>query len=220
MKIKNIFEPIAKPFKLVDKEILRWYTKRAKKLEEKGDITPKIKALQSLHYNLKIGNSLFLGFSKDLTKWVFYEGFSLSPSAADKTLDINNGKEIDSSGNLIYTDPIVPHLRKVTNLSRLPALAWGLVNTGKGVSDVYNHFVNGQIINANETLFNFSTGIEHLALASSIYFKARDPALLDKAPVWKNLYEKAKEKIKNLVPKPAPEPALIKVNYSLEEKLA
>jgi hypothetical protein len=109
--------------------------------------------------------------------------------------------------------------KSITNSARLPTLLWGLANTGKGLYDVVDYLISGRSPNWAETNFNLSTGIEHLALASSIYFKARDPALLEKNPAWKNALNKVKEKIQEMLPQPEPQPVPVRANYSLENKL-
>lgn len=227
MKIKNIFKPIAKPFKFIDKEVLRWYTKKAKKLEEKGYDVKKINlGLSGVYLLTQISSGTILK-SPLFEIYSFYgllPGCDLARNFYNSFIHPENSHT--SSREKIIEEPIIEKYKKITNLSRLPALAWGLVNTGKGIYDVGRYVATGESPNWSETAFNLSTGIEHLALASSIYFKARDPKLLDKAPAWKNAYEKSKEKVKEIkegikgaLPEPVPELIPIKSNYSLEGRL-
>lgn len=204
MQIKKYLEYIVEPFKKVDKEILRWYTKKAKKLEEKGKEIKKINLGLSAVYH-PIGCALIvLGGSPFL---------HLYHAGIDSARNVFGRKDIISE--VLFKDNLVLETYKViSNFLRLPVITWGVLNTAKGTSDIYNYFFHGQSPNWPETAFNFSTGIEHLALASSIYFKARDPKLLDKEPLWKDTLNKVKNKLEKIIsPNPEPVPINSKNNY-------
>ncbi|MDP3966076.1 MAG: hypothetical protein Q8Q04_00920 [archaeon] len=193
--------------KKIDKEVLRWYTKVGTDLEKKGKNINKINlSLTGVYLPLMGINPGGFYLDTVLTGMDYSSNFINYFLPKEEVISKTTAKK---SPFEIY--------EKITNSFRLPILAWGTINTIKGISDLYSYFAHGESPNWSETAFNFSTGIEHLALASSIYLKARDPKLLDKAPAWKDMLNKSKNKLEEIV-SPVPKPVPVEATkYSMGE---
>jgi hypothetical protein len=100
---------------------------------------------------------------------------------------------------------------------RLPSLIYGVIKTAQVINELYN---TSQGINEPELYNNLLETYNFIGYAHSRYVKEFDDKLLEKQPMWKdalNLVKKLGNKARELLP--TPQPAPIKANYSLEDKI-
>jgi len=203
IKMSKNLETLAKPFKYVDGQILRQYSKLTKKWEDRGHSRYSLSMIPSI-----IGGSIVISLSSlsnplvallgglDLGK--NYVGFFFGESA-------ERGYE-QNEERIQINNPIGYAITKLHRMARTPMFLTGAFFTGKGILDFYDYFVNRNDVSLMEGFKNLSFGVSNLGFSSSMYIRDSDPKLLDKAPFWKTAYDWATDKIKPLVPQPQPIP--------------
>ncbi len=205
--------------KAIDREVLRQYSKIAKKWEDKGRNIYHLSSAVGLPGIILTGTASTPLNLQELELVVGAFGgldtgrnlLGLAGMVGDENID--NKIRVRDSLPSTYTNPIV----------RLPLLVSAVGLLGKVGYDIYNSFFNGEPMPA-ETADLAELGLGYLGLASSMYLKERDPKLLQKQPFWKTAYEKAKEKVAELgerardwIPQPVPEPIPIRNYETLED---
>lgn len=214
----------ARAVKALDREVLRQYSKVAKRWEDKGRDIYHLSSAVGISSLILIGitgNRFFdiLGISSENFKFMY-----LFPACWDNVDNLHglrrkrNEELSDSSTKAIY--PAERFYTTVNRAIRLPCFLSGIGMVGKTVYDAYNYLLNGEPIALGEDFILAQTGLGFIGTASSMYLKDRDPKLLQKDPLWKRAYESAKskyhetkEKIGELVPKPILEPAHARASY-------
>jgi len=207
-------ESLLKPVKFVDEQILRQYTKIAKKWEDKGRNIYALSLFFSFPGIMLITDSFdrqFGSLAGDLI-YLFSYGFD----NAQNILGFSGFlKENKISSEAISLNPAEEYTKKMNRMIRLPTFLSGVGLVGKSSYDFINYFVNGEPFD-NTISHQLSLGLGLLCAASSQYIKDRNPKLLDKEPFWKKAYSSLKEKADSLMPKPMPDPIPVESYSTLE----
>ena len=194
-------ESLLKPAKFVDEQILKQYTKIAKRWEDGGRNIYNLSILIGLPSKYLIvvgGNRIFgqhIGFWAEaaLYNWDFaYNLYGFTGCI----------KEQKTTDDAISLDPIIRMLKKINKSVRLPTFLSGASLVGKSLYDFVNYFVNGEPIDYT-TCDTLMLGTGLLMVASSQYLKDRNPKLLDKEPFLQKAYDWIKERVTLTVPQPA-----------------
>ncbi len=195
-------EKLLKPAKWLDEQVLRQYTKVAKKLK------------------LDKGNRRYLAACP-----VWLSGLLLCALAEDKlfgtTIPLRLGINIFDFGHnfegatdqidnetqnpQLSIDPKTFIYKKLNSSTRLPVFTAGLGFTGTFLVDLYQKLKHGEPIDP-KSYDQLQYGLGLIALASSMYIKETDPKLLQKDSAWKTAYNRVKEKVDSLAPQPIPQP--------------
>ncbi len=196
--------------KRIDREVLREYSKIAKRWEDKGR---NIKTLTIISNLGGIGFDIYIAY--------------IAPTIAGNAniilgylLGMDFGRNSLEKIDQPITDTIVcPNIYKeITNLSRLPCFALGAGYSLDGLFGLYNYFVNNDNSMLNGSMPSLLQGLSYLGFSSSVYLKARDPKLLDKKSLWDQVYDGVADKVKSLMPSPVPQPVSIRTSY-LEDRV-
>ena len=198
----------------LDEQVLRQYTKLAKRWEDKGGNIYHLSSALGLPAKALIitgGDNFFggyagLGIDFLLYNWDWAYNFDGL---------MGHIKEQDTTDSTISLDPHIEFYKKVNRRVRLPTLLSGIGLVGKSAYDFVNYFANGVPFD-NSSLGSFTLGLGLLSIASSQYLKDRNPKLLDKQPVWRNAYDWIKNKIGSLTPQHVPLPVPVQTYSNLE----
>lgn len=199
-------EGILKPVKYVDEEILRWYTKK------------------SVEFKIDKGRrKYFAGFGLGLLgaflsiHALYNNGLGLLDRGLFTFCRLNDGlynvhgiffgdKEDQISGVGGAADELSYNCKQYNTAVRLPTILAGVGLVGKFGLDLCDRLVNSTPISNDSTICLY-LGTSFLSTASSMYIKSSNPKLLEKQPAWKKVFEKTKEKIKEYISPPIPQPA-------------
>jgi len=208
-------EDFLKPVKFVDEQVLRQYTKLAKRWEDKGRSRYELASFFSLS---SLATFAYVGHDKkiegnlqDIIPFFYTPIF-----AADFWVNVLEPilkKETSLDGTNIMSHPVLEIYKKVPNLVRLPSLIAGLSFMGKGTFELVDYFQSKNPESLNNGIESIVLGYSFTSLASSIYIKDYDPKLLDKKSVWEKVYDWGKEKISS------PEPIPVEEYSTIENKL-
>ena len=197
---------LLKPFKAVDEQILKQYSKLTKKWEDKG------RGRYSLS-NLFNIPSFIVGLGGYNTGWV--HGWNFSNDNIVKAY----GKDFNVQENSSKVEDGNPIIKAIDRATRMPLLITGIGFAGTGLYEVISGLYSGDNQCIPKGFDYLSTGISFIGGSSSQYVKDSNPKLLDKKPFWKTTYEKVRDKVKDLVPEQNPFPAPAPIgNYSTLEE--
>lgn len=208
MKLEKLLAPI----KAIDEEILRNYSKITKKWEDKGRNKYKL----SMMCNIP---TWFFGIgTSELLYTLGISGYSKGYDCGQNLIGLltgehNKGTQEQKNG-FVVTNPYFYNMEKIMKLIRMPLFLGGSASMIKGAINLYNSFANNEQTALGEAFQDFQLGVTFLGLTSSIYIKGSDPKVLDKKSLWdktKDLAYNTKEKIKDLIPNPAPIPEPIPI---------
>lgn len=202
-------EKLLKPVKRTDQEILRYYSKIAKKWEDKGRNIYHLTSMIGLPSKVLIilGVDQFyksMGFAIELSLYNWDWTLNLSQL-------INPKKEIYKDGAYVSPSPLLELCKKINRTVRLPTIIASAGLIGKSAYDVAKYFITGEPTDST-TISSFMLGMGLFQVASSQYLKDRNPKLLEKSPAWKTAHNWIKEKAKSLVPSPQPIPQPVSIN--------
>ena len=198
------WESLLKPAKYLDEQVLREYTKVAKKWEDGGrNIYHLSSAFGFPSKILIVGgvDTLFfprVGLLIDMAiyNWDFIYNYVGLKGNLIEEKETNREKCIN---------PEMDFFKQINRTVRLPTLVAGVSLIGKSTYDFYNYFAHGEPIE-KDTLGAFTLGMGLVGIASSQYLKDRNPKLLKKDPAWKTISNFVKEKLSVLPPEPVPSP--------------
>ncbi len=201
-------DEILKPAKWVDEQVLRQYTKIAKKWEDKGYSRYTLSNLINIP-------AFFLPLLYGIVNPVapYFHGVHLAQDNFIKPYD----NEFNASNSAIAKNshPLV----KLDRITRMPLFLAGVGFTSFGLYSAIVGWYNNDNLTFSDGIINLKLGIPFLSSASCCYIKDADPKLLDKQPFWKAAYNWAKEKASSLVPKFVPQP-VPSASFSLEKQIA
>lgn len=204
-------ESLLKPVKWVDEQILRQYTKAAKKWEENNWNKYSLTTALSLggyiaiilhpsdpEVKRHIAEADFVDMLPAYTIATSYMGL-LAHDIIHSLENKYNQKTEETSGE-IAEDKLNYLTKKIHRLARLPVLGYGVSGFYRFGASVAEYGINA----FDEYSASFVVGLAFSTLASSMYIKDSDPKLLDKQPFWKKAYNLIKEKIGSLASQPVP----------------
>ena len=215
MALKDLLKPV----KFADEQVLRQYTKLAKKCEDRGvgkyalsaglngvaklALVPAWVTSISNHNNISAG--IAFGASVENTLELFI--YNITAYEAEK-LETCSGVK----------DPFVEKMKSVYSNIRLPVLAGAASQIGIGVANLHNYFFEGDGSALPIGVQQMFLGAGLLSWSSAMYVRDSNPKLLDKKPFWKTTYEKAKNKVRDLIPEQnfVPSPVSIRSCNALE----
>lgn len=203
--MKNI-DSLLKPLKVLDEEISRPYARLTKKWEDKGHSRYSLSGACDIFSGLLIYQLIpNLSYRKEIPSQIL--GGSIGFSAGDSLCGFYglNLSGLEEKDRKYVINPIRHAINKFIKLIRMPELATGVGLAGKGAYDIYNYFHNGEPT-LNDGVNNLLFGASFISNASAWYIRQSDPKILDKKSVFKKAFEKAKEKMGELIPSPTPIP--------------
>ncbi len=217
MTVKNTLQEFKQnTWDKLDETILKQYTRLTKKWEEKG------------HSRYSLANAFSLStfpFIHIIGNYYKNYDIVLTPVSGIMASDVTRNlldpffkkEDITSDGTTAKDSNMVRRIfEKLAEWTRLPLFLSGAGLMAKGGMNLVDYFQTQNSNSLNDALNDLSLGYTLFGTASSMYIKESDPRLLDKAPMWKKAYESLKEKAKELLPQPMPNPAPAAVNRSLE----
>ncbi len=200
-------EYLLKPVKWVDKQILREYTKLARKAEKKG--VGKFVLATGLNGAAKLSFMATWFISSQIRDYTRY-GIAMGASLENTfELFIYNLAAFHAEGLATSSrvkDPFVERMKSIYSIVRLPVLAGAASQIGMGVTNLYNYFAKGDASALPAGIQQTVLGIGLLSWSSAMYVRDSDPKLLDEAPFWQSAYSWAKKQVGYLVPNPQPQP--------------
>ncbi len=199
-------EELLKPVKWIDTQVVKGYTKVGERFHL-GEGKRKYVAsllLNMTNASLGIGPARHLG----LELWKGYSALAIGVVDSFYNwyglVSQNTDHQTDGAETI---NPALHLFKRHNSIMRLPALLSGVGLIAKSGFDLYSSIKEGTSLDQNSWDY-FQWGVGQLALASSMYFKAMDPKLLNrsKQPFWQRVYSSLKEKARSLAPQPAPVP--------------
>lgn len=189
----------------LDEQVLRQYTKIAKKWEDNGRNIYHLSSavgIPAIPLLVNGGNELF---GENVGFWILASLYLWDITYNAHGL-MGEVREQDTTDGAVSLNLSIEFYKKVNRYVRLPTFLSGAVSVGISTYGFINYFVNGGPFD-NTTWESLTFGAGLLGLASSMYIKDRNPKLLDKEPFLKTAYNWFKEKFDFLTPQPAPQPA-------------
>ncbi len=212
-------EELLKPVKWIDTQVVKGYTKVGERFHlEEG----KNRYFAAIFLN--IGSSV-LGTrpAQDVGLQLWDRCSDLAIGFVDSVYNwygmVKQNKDDQSDGTKVI-DPTIHQFQRHDSIMRLPTLLSGVGLITKSGIDLYYSIKEGTPV--SEHCYDyFQWGIGQLALASSMYFKAMDPKLLNKSkqPFWQRVYSSLQEKVRSLAPQPTPVPIPIPRYSPVEPRL-
>ncbi len=206
--MKKTLEELIKPIKYVDEQVLRQYTKLAKKVEARRISKYKLASyLNITAAGFSIPASILGFLSAISSKRSAYGGGGALCVFTNMIYATGINKEMERAEKLemVYgvKDSCIESLRWCDRVLRLPMLLTGIYFLGDGIIDIYRSLKGGNIA-INDAITQSSYLLNILLYASAQYIRDTDPKLLQKEPLWKKAYNWCKEKAGSLVPQPVP----------------
>lgn len=202
MNLVDIVEKACMPIKAIDDFVLRQYTKAVIVYERQGNSRYPL-AFATLPFDI-IGFSAMDNFFPQLAICFIV--------AADL---FRTSDEYTHKKHLGYSDVrVLERMILSSRLSkeaspyiRFPLFAAAAGYAGKSAVDIYSAYQGEASLSEAADAFTFALGL--LSLSSSMYIKDADKDILKKNPVWRKMYDKVKDTISSLYPKPTSVPVPI-----------
>ncbi len=212
-------EELLKPVKWVDTQVVKGYTRVGERFHlEEGKRKYVVGSFCSIGGGVL---SLTVATNIDLAWWEALSSFGIGVSDALYNLwGITQNTDSQTSEERVL-NPQEEFYRKHNKITRFPTLLSGIGLVGKFGYDLYSSIKEGTSLDQNSYDY-LQWGLGQLALASSMYFKAMDPKLLNrsKQPFWQRFYSSLKDKVKLLAPQPTPVPIPIPSYLTVEQTVA
>lgn len=214
--MKKTLEELLIPIKYFDEQVLRQYTKLAKKAESRGISKYKLATYFNYAGAVLSAKSYIMWFLKTeqvaIPFWTF-NNIVYGPFF---------GKELEWTEKLEMMSGVKNYsfetLKSLNKAFRLPILLIGTFLFGDSLKDIYFFFKDGSVP-LYDTISYLSITGNVMLFASALYIRDSDPKLLQKEPLWKKAYNWCKEKEGSLVPQPLPRPVPVRVYQTLEDHL-
>jgi hypothetical protein len=221
MGLGHLVKDMLRPVGAVDKEILRWYTKKTRDYESNGKsryplcMTLTFGSLFLVDNGTRIpeGSSVYLGTIKS-TKLLSLGAFTAAELSRSFQEWIN-GRKVEDEVRVRETIGMGHLDELVSPYTRFPIMATAGVFAAKGAVELY-HWYQGET-NGMNTYKSFEAAIGLFCMSSSMYIKDADKDTLKKDPLWKQTYDGVVNRIKQtIIPEhtPIPTPCLAYENYS------
>ena len=211
-------EELLKPVKWVDTQVVKGYTRVGERFHlEEGKRKYVVGSFCSIGGGVL---SLTVATNIDLAWWEALSSFGIGvPDALYNLWGITQNTDSQTSEERTL-NPQEEFYRGHNNIARFPALISGVGLIGKFGYDLYSSIKEGTAL-SQDSYDYLQWGLGQLALASSMYFKAMDPKLLNKSkqPFWQRVYSSIKERIGSLAPQPAPLPVPVATYSTIENTI-
>lgn len=205
-------DTLLKPVQFVDEQILRGYSRIAKKWEDKGRNIYTLSSIFGMPGELLFLFSTDNIFGKTVEQVAYWGAYAWDIPYNFKGITVGIK---DSVSDDVAADPFIEVTKKINRTTRLPTLISGVGFAGKAFYDISRYYFTGEPLD-NATGNALMLGLGLLGIASSQYLKDRNPKLLEKDSVWKTIYNWTREKINSLVPEPIPQPVPVQAYSTLD----
>ncbi len=213
-------EELLKPVKWIDSQVVKGYTKVGERFHL-GE--GKNKYVVCVFFNLTY-STITKGVAQRLGLELWYKCSTVGIGIVDAlynwygTITRNTDHQIDGTKTI---NPVMQQFQRHNSIMRLPTLLSGVGLIAKSGMDLYYSIKEGTPLSEHSYDY-FQWGLGQLALASSMYFKAMDPKLLNKSkqPFWQRVYSSLKEKVGSLAPQPAPVPVPVATYSTIDHAVA